>query len=59
MHLALVEGNWTAATEVPVRVHEPLSVLDALEVDRSMHSWSLDEQLALLGQTAAGAWPCS
>ena len=33
------------ALEVPVRVHEPLSLLDALEVDRAMHSWSLDASL--------------
>ena len=30
------------AEPVPVRVHEPLSVLDALEINRSLHSWSLD-----------------
>jgi 3,4-dihydroxy 2-butanone 4-phosphate synthase/GTP cyclohydrolase II len=45
LHLALVKGSWTADTVVPVRVHEPLSVLDALEVGRSMHSWSLEASL--------------
>src|SRR3954451_14617544 len=30
VHLALVKGGWQPAQEVPVRVHEPLSVLDAL-----------------------------
>ena len=45
VHLALVKGSWSADTEVPVRVHEPLSVMDALEVQRSMHSWSLDTSL--------------
>ncbi|MBY0466259.1 MAG: 3,4-dihydroxy-2-butanone-4-phosphate synthase [Burkholderiales bacterium] len=45
LHLALVKGSWTADTVVPVRVHEPLSVLDALEVGRSMHSWSLESSL--------------
>src|SRR3954447_7506974 len=39
LHLALVRGQWNAGDTVPVRVHEPLSVLDALEVNRSMHSW--------------------
>jgi 3,4-dihydroxy 2-butanone 4-phosphate synthase/GTP cyclohydrolase II len=39
VHLALVKGQWDADDVVPVRVHEPLSVLDALEVNRSMHSW--------------------
>jgi len=46
VHLALVRGTWAPDDSVPVRVHEPLSVLDALEVDRSMHSWSLDACLA-------------
>ncbi|MBM3386745.1 MAG: 3,4-dihydroxy-2-butanone-4-phosphate synthase [Betaproteobacteria bacterium] len=45
VHLALVKGQWDEDTEVPVRVHEPLSVLDALELQRSMHSWSLDTSL--------------
>jgi 3,4-dihydroxy 2-butanone 4-phosphate synthase/GTP cyclohydrolase II len=45
LHLALVQGTWQAGDEVPVRVHEPLSVLDALEVSRGMHSWSLDASL--------------
>jgi 3,4-dihydroxy 2-butanone 4-phosphate synthase / GTP cyclohydrolase II len=46
VHLALVRGEWTTQDTVPVRVHEPLSVLDALEIGRSMHSWSLDTALA-------------
>ena len=45
LHLALVKGTWAPETVVPVRVHEPLSVLDALEVGRSMHSWSLESSL--------------
>ncbi|MDO9405670.1 MAG: bifunctional 3,4-dihydroxy-2-butanone-4-phosphate synthase/GTP cyclohydrolase II [Polaromonas sp.] len=45
LHLALVKGSWAPEDVVPARVHEPLSVLDALETGRSMHSWSLDESL--------------
>ena len=45
VHLALVCGAWNETDTVPARVHEPLSVLDALEVDRAMHSWSLDASL--------------
>ncbi|MHB1124213.1 MAG: bifunctional 3,4-dihydroxy-2-butanone-4-phosphate synthase/GTP cyclohydrolase II [Ramlibacter sp.] len=45
LHLALVMGEWSPDDAVPVRVHEPLSVLDALEVNRSMHSWNLDASL--------------
>jgi 3,4-dihydroxy 2-butanone 4-phosphate synthase/GTP cyclohydrolase II len=42
LHLALVRGQWDAQDTVLARVHEPLSVLDALETGRAMHSWSLD-----------------
>ena len=45
LHLALVKGHWDESDVVPVRVHEPLSVLDALEVDRQLHSWSLEDSL--------------
>jgi 3,4-dihydroxy 2-butanone 4-phosphate synthase/GTP cyclohydrolase II len=54
LHLALVKGQWSADTSVPVRVHEPLSVLDALEVGRSMHSWSLEASLRHLEKTGMG-----
>jgi 3,4-dihydroxy 2-butanone 4-phosphate synthase / GTP cyclohydrolase II len=54
VHLALVKGQWAADDVVPVRVHEPLSVLDALEVNRSMHSWGLDTSLAYLHQQGKG-----
>ena len=45
LHLALTRGSWSADDSVHVRVHEPLSVLDALEVGRSMHSWTLETSL--------------
>ncbi len=54
VHLALVRGSWHADDAVAVRVHEPLSVLDALEVQRPMHSWSLDESLGYLETTGQG-----
>jgi 3,4-dihydroxy 2-butanone 4-phosphate synthase/GTP cyclohydrolase II len=54
VHLALVKGQWSADAEVPVRVHEPLSVLDALELGRSMHSWSLDTSLQYLDKQGRG-----
>jgi 3,4-dihydroxy 2-butanone 4-phosphate synthase/GTP cyclohydrolase II len=40
-HLALVRGVPTPDIETPVRVHEPLSMLDLLEVGMSTHSWTL------------------
>ena len=54
VHLALVKGQWNADEVVPVRVHEPLSVLDALEIDRSMHSWGLDTSLQYLVKQGKG-----
>jgi 3,4-dihydroxy 2-butanone 4-phosphate synthase/GTP cyclohydrolase II len=54
LHLALVRGQWDRGDTVPVRVHEPLSVLDALEVDRAMHSWSLDASLRHIAQAGKG-----
>ncbi len=54
LHIALVLGEWGADDEVPVRVHEPLSVLDALEVDRGMHSWSLDASLKHIAGVGRG-----
>jgi 3,4-dihydroxy 2-butanone 4-phosphate synthase/GTP cyclohydrolase II len=54
LHLALVKGTWTPGQEVPVRVHEPLSVLDALELDRPMHSWSLDASLKHIAAAGQG-----
>ncbi|MDP3424910.1 MAG: bifunctional 3,4-dihydroxy-2-butanone-4-phosphate synthase/GTP cyclohydrolase II [Burkholderiaceae bacterium] len=54
LHLALVKGTWEADTVVPVRVHEPLSVLDALEVGRTLHSWSLESSLRHLETQGCG-----
>ncbi len=54
LHLALVLGEWQESDEVLVRVHEPLSVLDALEPRRLMHSWGLDAALQRIRQEGAG-----
>ena len=54
VHLALVRGQWSAEDTVAVRVHEPLSVLDALEVNRAMHSWSLDATLRHMATEGKG-----
>ena len=54
LHLALVKGQWNSDHSVDVRVHEPLSVLDALEVGRSMHSWSLEASLRHISEAGAG-----
>lgn len=54
VHLALVRGQWGSDDVVPVRVHEPLSVLDALELNRSMHSWGLDTSLHYIAEQGRG-----
>lgn len=54
LHLALVRGSWAPGDEVPVRVHEPLSVLDVLEPGRSLHSWSLDDSLKHIAGHGSG-----
>ena len=54
VHLALVKGEFTTQDTVPARVHEPLSVLDALETNRAMHSWSLDASLKYIASQGKG-----
>ena len=54
VHLALVRGQWSPEETVPVRVHEPLSVLDALETGRAMHSWNVDQSLAHIAEYGKG-----
>jgi 3,4-dihydroxy 2-butanone 4-phosphate synthase/GTP cyclohydrolase II len=54
VHLALVKGQWAADEVVSARVHEPLSVLDALETGRTLHTWSLDAALAHVAAQGRG-----
>ena len=54
VHMALVKGMWNDDAEVLARVHEPLSVLDALEPNRVMHSWGLDAALARISAEGTG-----
>lgn len=48
VHLALTVGHWTPSDEVLVRVHEPLSVMDLLDIGTCHHSWALTTALAEL-----------
>ena len=54
LHLALSKGQWAPEDTVAARVHEPLSVLDALETGRSMHSWNLDQSLQYIANEGKG-----
>jgi len=51
-HLALVRGPISPDTETLVRVHEPLSVMDLLDVESASHSWTIQEALGAI--VAAG-----
>lgn len=54
LHLALSCGTWRPAEEVLVRVHEPLSVMDLLDVAHCNHSWPLPRALAAIQQAGRG-----
>ncbi len=54
VHLALVCGSWHADDEVLVRVHEPLSVVDLLDIDGGGHSWSLPQSLHHIASAGSG-----
>jgi len=54
VHLALSVGQWSAADEVMVRVHEPLSVLDFLDADATRHSWALPKAMQTLQSAGRG-----
>jgi 3,4-dihydroxy 2-butanone 4-phosphate synthase / GTP cyclohydrolase II len=54
IHFALSHGDLHAEHEVLVRVHEPLSVFDFLDVDKTRHSWPLPAALAALQAAPCG-----
>ncbi len=54
VHLALVHGAPRPEQETLVRVHEPLSVLDLLATDASVHSWPLARALSTVAAADAG-----
>ncbi len=53
-HLALTRGTLRADCETLVRVHEPLSVLDLLDIGGGMHSWSVDAALRTIAAHGSG-----
>ena len=53
-HLAIIKGTPVAASVTVVRVHEPLSVIDTLDAESAVHSWSIPKALARLQQADAG-----
>ncbi|WP_292979527.1 bifunctional 3,4-dihydroxy-2-butanone-4-phosphate synthase/GTP cyclohydrolase II [Nitrosomonas sp.] len=53
-HLALAKGTWDVSDEVLVRVHEPLSVIDLLEIDDLSHSWNIHDAMAAVARSGRG-----
>jgi 3,4-dihydroxy 2-butanone 4-phosphate synthase/GTP cyclohydrolase II len=53
-HLALVRGKPAPGREVLVRVHEPLSVMDLLDVGSIGHSWNFHDALAAVAEAGCG-----
>jgi 3,4-dihydroxy 2-butanone 4-phosphate synthase/GTP cyclohydrolase II len=54
-HIALTLGEITPEREVLVRVHEPLTILDLIETDRSTHSWTVHHALQAIAGHGCGA----
>ena len=53
-HLALVKGEIVAERETLVRVHEPLSVMDFLDVTGGHHSWPIMGSLERIAESQSG-----
>ena len=53
-HLALTHGEIDPEKETLVRVHEPLSMLDLIDVGASTHSWSVHRALEAIGGAECG-----
>lgn len=53
-HLALVHGRVDPARETLVRVHEPTSILDLMDVQSPGHSWGVAEALQAIRESEAG-----
>ena len=53
-HLALVKGTIDPVTETLVRVHEPLSVMDLLDISDETHSWNVNDTLQVIAGARSG-----
>jgi len=53
-HLALVRGPLSPDTETLVRVHEPLSVIDLLDLRSARHSWNFHDALSAVSRAPCG-----
>jgi 3,4-dihydroxy 2-butanone 4-phosphate synthase/GTP cyclohydrolase II len=53
-HLALVRGDLHAEKEALVRVHEPVSLIDLLDISSTAHSWNFHDALAAIAHAGCG-----
>jgi len=53
-HLALVKGQFSANDAVLVRVHEPVSLIDVLDIRGTRHSWNLNDAMAAVAKAGSG-----
>jgi 3,4-dihydroxy 2-butanone 4-phosphate synthase/GTP cyclohydrolase II len=53
-HLALVKGEIARGQETLVRVHEPVSVMDWLDIGAGEHSWSIYDALKKIAASPCG-----
>ena len=53
-HLALVKGRPAPDRDVLVRVHEPISLIDMLDVQSTSHSWNFNDALATIAGSECG-----
>ncbi len=54
-HLALVHGELKPELESLVRVHQPVSILDLLDVETTTHSWNMASAMAAIKASERGA----
>jgi len=54
VHLALVSGEIGPDREILVRVHEPFSAVDLLDVASAAHSWNLAEAMRTVAASEGG-----
>jgi 3,4-dihydroxy 2-butanone 4-phosphate synthase / GTP cyclohydrolase II len=53
-HLALVRGPLSPDTETLVRVHEPVSLMDLLDIESGSHSWTFAAAMAAIAEAGRG-----
>lgn len=53
-HLALVKGEINPTDETLVRVHEPLSVINFLDIEDHSHSWNIYTAMKMINEAGRG-----